>query len=69
MSRFGPTRAEWRFRLILSLCGLGMLAAGLVYRWGEDFGPGAWEAIAIAGAFFGGSSVHSARMLWFREDD
>lgn len=63
MTRFGPTRAEWRFRLIFSLCGLAMLVGGLIYRRAESFGPGAWEAIIIAALFFGGSAVYSARKL------
>ncbi len=66
MSRFDPPRSEWRFRLIFSLCGLAMLIGGLIYRWGEPLGPGAWEAILIAVVFFGGTTVYSTRKLMKR---
>ena len=68
MSRFGPTRGEWKFRLAFSLGGLGLLAGGLFYRRDADFGPGAWEAILISLAFFGGTALWSIRALMGRDE-
>lgn len=68
MSRYGPTRGEWIFRLVFSLAGLALLAGGLYYRRGEEFGPGAFEAIITALVFFGGTAIWSVRKLRRRED-
>jgi hypothetical protein len=62
MSKYGPTRGEWRFRLIVSLCGLALMAGALVFR-GIPTGPAFVEVVLIAGAFFGGSAVLSAVKL------
>ena len=59
-NKYGPTRGELQFRLALSVAGLIVVAAALVYR-GLPSGPGGWEAIGIGTAFFGGTSVWS---LW-----
>ena len=63
MNKYGPTRGEWVFRLVFSLAGLALLAGGLYYRRGEDFGPGAFEAIITALGFFGGTAIWSIRKL------
>jgi hypothetical protein len=67
MARFGPDRRELRFRLIFSLAGLGLLAGGMIYR-GMPMSAGAWEAVIIAGLFFGGTLVWSLRQLARRQD-
>ncbi|MGC9417770.1 MAG: hypothetical protein ACP5EN_02250 [Rhodovulum sp.] len=63
----GPGRGDHGFRLILSLLGLvGMLVAGLVR--GFD-GAATVEVLGIAGVFFGGTALWSARALMRRGDD
>lgn len=63
MNKFGPDRSELRFRLWFSIGGLCLLAGGLLYRRGEDFGPGAWEAVITAVLFFGGTLAHTIHRL------
>lgn len=58
MSKFGPSRAEIKFRLWASLAGLALLAVALLVG-GLPMGPAAFEIIAIAGAFFGGTFIWS----------
>ncbi len=58
MSKFGPSRAEVKFRLWASLGGLALLAVALLVG-GLPMGPAAFEIIVIAGAFFGGTLVWS----------
>ena len=58
MAKYGPGRAEWRFRLIASLCGLGAMIGALAYR-GIPTGPAFVEVVGIAGLFFGGTAVLS----------
>ena len=62
MSRFGPTRGELKFRLAVSLGGLALMAVALVYR-GVPTGPAFVEVVGIAGLFFGGTAIWSARQL------
>lgn len=67
MSRkFGPSRSELRFRLILSGAGLVAVAAALVYR-GLPTSAGGWEAIGIATVFFGGTFLYTGRKLARRD--
>jgi hypothetical protein len=62
MSKFGPTRGEHLFRLIFSIFGLGCIGV-LFAVHGVPRGPGLVEVVGIAGAFFGGTAVLSARAL------
>ncbi|WP_434615355.1 hypothetical protein [Tabrizicola sp. M-4] len=62
MNKFGPTRGEHLFRLVFSLFGLGCIGV-LFAVHGVPRGPGLVEVVGIAGAFFGGSAVWSARAL------
>ena len=60
MTRFGPSRGELWFRLIVSLGGLAAIGLAAALR---PVGP-AWVEIAgLGGAFFGGTAVWSARAL------
>lgn len=63
MSKFGPSRAEYRFRLTVSLAGVAALIAILALR-GLPSGPALVEVVVFGGAFFGGSAVWSAWKLW-----
>ncbi len=58
--RFGPTRGELRFRLWVSLAGLGFMVGALIWREGA-MGHAMSEVFVIATLFFGGSVAHS---LW-----
>jgi len=58
MARFGPNPGEWRFRLIVSLCGLALMIGALAFR-GIPTGPAFVEVVLIAGTFFGGSALWS----------
>ena len=62
MSKFGPTRQEIRFRLWVSVVGLALLTAALIYR-GVPTGPAMFEVVIIAGGFFGGTLVWSILKL------
>lgn len=66
MSKYGPTRGEHLFRLVFSLFGLGCIGVLFAVR-GVPNGPGLVEVVGIAGAFFGGSAVMSARALLRRQ--
>ena len=68
MNRFGPTRAELRFRLWFSLAGLALMLVALFVR-GIPTGPAIIEIVGMAGLFFGGSALWSARQLQRRERD
>jgi len=59
---FAPTRGELWFRLVFSLFGLGLLLFALWYR-GIPKGPAIVEVVGIAGLFFGGSALWTARKL------
>lgn len=61
--RFGPTRGELTFRLVVSLAGLALMVFALFYRGIPD-GPALVEVVGIAGLFFGGSAIWSAVRLW-----
>jgi hypothetical protein len=66
MAKFGPTRSDLRFRLVLSAAGLALLAGALAYR-GLPVSAGGWEAVLIAGAFFGGTFAWTLRRLARKE--
>lgn len=53
-NKFGPTRADLKFRLIFSVCGLALVAGALLFR-GLPTGPAGWEALGISILFFGGT--------------
>lgn len=55
MSRFGPTRAELRFRLVFSLAGLALLIAAYASR--GISGIASLEIAIFGSAFFGGSAL------------
>jgi len=63
VNEFGPSRGELRLRLWLSLAGLGLLGAALIVV-PRPWGPAVFEALLIAGGFFGGTAVWSGRRLW-----
>ena len=63
MSRFGPSRGELKFRLVVSLGGLALMAVALFWR-GLPTGPALVEVVGMAGLFFGGTAIWSARQLW-----
>lgn len=64
--KFGPTRGELRFRLILSGAGLVAVIAALLFR-GLPTSAGGWEAIGIATLFFGGTFLYTLRKLVQRD--
>jgi hypothetical protein len=66
MNKYGPTKADLRFRLCVALLGLVLVAAALAYR-GLPTGPGGREAIGIAAIFFGGTLVWTLRKLVRKE--
>lgn len=66
--KYGPTRGELKFRLIASLGGLALMLFALFYR-GIPTGPAFVEVVGIAGLFFGGTAIWSARKLMKREGD
>lgn len=63
MSRFGPSRGEWWFRLGFSLIGLVLLGVALAVH-GLPRGPALVEVVGVAGLFFGGTALWSAWRLW-----
>lgn len=66
MSKFGPTRGELKFRLLVSLGGLVLMVTALAYR-GIPQGPALVEVVGIAGLFFGGTTVYSGWKLAKRD--
>lgn len=61
MSKYGPSRGEWLFRLWVGIAGLGLLA--VAYALNGINGIASLEIALIAGAFFGGSVIVSIRAL------
>ncbi len=61
--RFGPSRGELKFRLVVSVAGFALMVFALFYR-GIPEGPAIVEVVGLAGLFFGGSAVWSAIRLW-----
>lgn len=66
MSKYGPTKSDLKFRLIVAVLGLALTAGALVIR-GLPAGPGGWEAIGIATLFFGGTLIWTLRKLIRKE--
>ncbi|WP_299778850.1 hypothetical protein [uncultured Roseobacter sp.] len=66
MTKFGPNRRELIFRLCVSIAGLLLLGAALVYR-GMPQGPAMFEIVGIAGAFFGGTLLWTLKKLIRKE--
>jgi hypothetical protein len=64
--KFGPTRAELKFRLSASLAGLTFLIGAVLYR-GLPSGPAFIEVGVIGSAFFGGTAIWAARRLIRRD--
>lgn len=62
MKKYGPTRGDLIFRLVFSLCGLGLLAVVLLLR-GLPTGPAGVETIGMAVLFFGGTLIWTALRL------
>lgn len=62
MSKYGPTRGEWIFRLVFSLAGLAFIGVLFAVR-GVPKGPGLVEVVGIAGAFFAGTVILAIRAL------
>ena len=67
MNRFGLTRGELKFRLVFSLAGFALTLAALFVH-GIPSAPALVEVLGVAGLFFGGSAVWSARRLMRRDD-
>ena len=65
MNRFGPSRGELKFRLVVSGMGLCLMATALFLR-GVPTGPAFVEVVGIAGAFFGGTAVWTLCRLYPR---
>ncbi len=63
----GPTRNELWFRLVFSLAGLALLIAAVMIR-GISNAAALVEVVGIAGLFFGGSAIWTARKLWRSRD-
>lgn len=63
MTKYGPSRGELRFRLGVSLLGLGVLVYIILTR-GLPSGPAFFEVVGIGAAFFGGSAIWATRALW-----
>ncbi|MFK7877373.1 MAG: hypothetical protein AB8B71_16625 [Paracoccaceae bacterium] len=62
MSKYGPTRADLKFRLLFSIFGLALMVFALIYR-GWPSSAGGWEAIGLAALFFGGTFVWTVKKL------
>ncbi|ETX30033.1 hypothetical protein [Roseivivax isoporae] len=63
----GPSRGELIFRLVFSLCGLALVVLTVAVR-GIANSAALVEVIGIAGLFFGGTALWTARALWRRRD-
>ena len=61
MAKYGPSKREHQLRLAVSVVGLCLVAIA-IWRM-EAFGPAAFEALVIGGAFMGGSAVWSGLKL------
>lgn len=61
MNRFGPSRGEWKLRLVISVLGLALLVGAYAFK--GIGGIASLEIALFAGAFFGGSAIWSARAL------
>ena len=66
MFKYGPTRGELWFRLVVSVLGLAFLAAAISLRGLPD-GPALVEVVGVALALFGGTAVWTIKRLIRRE--
>lgn len=62
MNKYGPSRSELKFRLYVSIAGLGLLIGAVIFG-ALPIGPAMVEIAAIAGAFFGGTLIWTLRQL------
>jgi hypothetical protein len=62
MNKYGPTRAELKFRIVVSILGLAFMGFAVWYRGVPD-GPALVEVVGLAGVFFGGTLILSLRRL------
>jgi hypothetical protein len=62
MNKFGPTRGELKFRIVVSILGLAFMGFAIWHRGIPD-GPALVEVVGLAGVFFGGTLVLSVRRL------
>ncbi len=60
--KYGPTHGELIFRLVFSLAGLAFMGVALAIH-GVPSGPAFLEVGLLAGGFFGGTAVWTARKL------
>jgi xanthosine utilization system XapX-like protein len=63
----GPSRNELWFRLLFSLAGLALLVVAVMVR-GISNAAALVEVVGIAGVFFGGTAIWTARRLWRNRD-
>ena len=68
MTQFGPTRAEMKFRLFLSLLGLILIAAAVTVR-GVPAEQQFWVLLMLAIAFLSGSAAMSGAKLRDLDED
>jgi xanthosine utilization system XapX-like protein len=57
-----------KFRLAVSVAGLALMLVALFYR-GVPTGPAFVEVVGMAGLFFGGTAIWTARRLMKREGE
>ena len=67
-NRFGPTRGELWFRVLVGMAGLAFLIYAVSVR-GMPSGPALFEVIGVGGLFFGGTIGLSAWRLWKGRSD
>ncbi|MEX0282849.1 MAG: hypothetical protein AB3N13_16830 [Arenibacterium sp.] len=61
-NRYGPSKGELKFRLYASIAGLALMIGALMFK-GIPSGPAFFEVVVVAGGFFGGSALWTARKL------
>jgi hypothetical protein len=62
MNKYGPTRGELIFRIVVSVLGLAFTGFAVWYR-GIPQGPALVEVVGLASVLFGGTLVFSLRRL------
>ncbi|AWD22214.1 hypothetical protein [Fuscovulum blasticum] len=66
MFKYGPTRGELWFRLVVSVLGLAFLGAAIFLRGLPD-GPALVEVVGVALALFGGTAIWTIKRMIRRE--
>ena len=66
MKKYGPSKGELQFRLVVSILGLGVIA-GIIITRGIPSGPALFEVIGVAGVFFLGTFIFALRGLLRRD--